>query len=46
MFDPVKFIVISFVGIFIFHPAARYATADVLHSVANTISAPETSTND
>ena len=43
MFDPVKFTVFTFLGFLIFHPGTRFATANVLHSVADTISPPELS---
>jgi hypothetical protein len=43
MFDPVRFTVFTFLGFLVFHPGTRFATADVLRNVADTISAPETS---
>ena len=46
MFDPVRFFVIAFAGFLVFHPGTRFATADVLRSVANTLSAPELTTQD
>ena len=46
MFDPVRFTVFTFIGFLLFHPGTRFATADVLRSVANTISSPEITQED